>query len=47
MTSDDAPPDGGNANKPMRVALSAALRRLWQRAAAARARKRWGWWCTR
>src|SRR6185369_5092522 len=28
MTSDDAPPDGGNANKPMRQALSAALRRL-------------------
>ena len=28
MMSDDAPPDGGNANKPMRAALSAALRRL-------------------
>ena len=28
MMSDDAPPDGGNANKPMREALSAALRRL-------------------
>ena len=27
MTSDDAPPDGGNGNKPMRQALSAALRR--------------------
>jgi hypothetical protein len=28
MMSDDAPPDGGNANKPMRAALGAALRRL-------------------
>ena len=27
MSSDDAPPDGGNASKPMREALSAALRR--------------------
>jgi hypothetical protein len=28
MSSDDTPPDGGNANRPMREALSAALRRL-------------------
>jgi hypothetical protein len=28
MSSDDTPPDGGNANRPMREALSAALRHL-------------------
>jgi hypothetical protein len=28
MSSDDTPPDGGSVNKPMREALSAALRRL-------------------
>jgi hypothetical protein len=28
MMRDDAPPDGGTANKPMREALRAALRRL-------------------
>ena len=27
MSSDDAPPDGGDTSKPMREALSAALRR--------------------
>jgi hypothetical protein len=27
MTDHDAPPDGGNAGKPMRAAISAALRR--------------------
>jgi hypothetical protein len=27
MTNDETPPDGGNAGKPMRAAISAALRR--------------------
>ena len=27
MTDHDTPPDGGNAGKPMRAAISAALRR--------------------
>jgi hypothetical protein len=38
MMSDDAPPDGGNASKPMREALNSALRRQ-ARTATARALK--------